>query len=128
MIALATTDEAVKIAGLEIPHSYAEYAARTVVLLVFAQCCTHLLVLVAMAREKKNSTQLMPLTFQQMAGDRSGSFSKVDALSAQCVSGSGRPVPRSNLNISIVAALATKCPAFRSLEQSIAAKLGRAAY
>jgi hypothetical protein len=69
MIALATTDDAVKIAGLEIPHKYAEYAVRTVVLLIFAQCGAHLLVLVAMARETTNST-----TLRRSIAFHSGSF------------------------------------------------------
>jgi len=58
MIALATTEDAVKIIGLEIPHRYAEYAARTVVLLVFVQCSAHLLVLVSMVVRVSDPTSL----------------------------------------------------------------------
>jgi hypothetical protein len=58
MIGLATSDETVEIAGFKIPHDYAEYAARTVVLLIFAQCCTHLLTMVAMTNQAQNSIQL----------------------------------------------------------------------
>jgi hypothetical protein len=59
VVALATGGAGpIKVIDLEIPRHYAEYAARAFLILVFAQCCTHLIILVSMTRRRNSSDKV----------------------------------------------------------------------